>query len=121
ISLRPPADYVLSDGEEIIILAEDDSTITFKKSPILTPRDFSPGAERLQKGIEKELIIGWNSKARTIIEQYTDYILEGSVIDVVLPSVYTEGTAEIDELRKAHAGHAINVLSANPLDPVQLE
>lgn len=121
IFLRPEPGHVLQDGDALIMIAEDDSTIAFKPKPVCEPREFATPNIRLQKKIERELIIGWNSKARTIIEQYTDYILPGSVIDVVLPGVYTEGVAEVESLQKANPGHKISVISANALNGAELE
>ncbi len=115
IHLRPDADHPIADDDQVILIAEDDSSIRLSARPICQARSFPAGSERLQKRTERELIIGWNTKAATIIEQYTDYILPGSEIDVVLPSVYTEGTAGLDEIRKRHPDHKINVRSANPL------
>ena len=35
-------------------------------------------------GIERELIIGWTPKVEIIINEYADYVLEGSEIDIML-------------------------------------
>lgn len=113
IILRPGPERTIVETDSLIILAEDDSTIKFSKNPVCAARPFPPGKERLKQRIERELIIGWNSKAATIIDQYTDYVLPGSVIDVILPTVYTEGTAGLDAIQRAHPEHKISVRSAN--------
>ena len=120
IVLRPSPDRVLTDSDQLILVANDDSTIRFGRTPVCTARSFPGTNEKLARRIERELIIGWNSKAARIIEQYTDYILPGSVIDVVLPGAYTEGTAVLDDIRRAHPEHRISVVSANARDAREL-
>ena len=113
LHLRPSPELVLGDGDELILIAEDDSTIRFNKTYVCSPRSYPGSSEKLAKRIERQMIIGWNSKAATIIDQYTDYVLPGSNIDIVLPTIYSEGTAGLDEIQQAHPQHAIRVLSAN--------
>jgi len=100
IMLNPPADSSLAEDDDIIILAEDDSSIDFRKKPVVRPRDLPLKDARLSRGVEHELIIGWNAKASTIITEYADYLLEGSSIDVLHRDVDDGIRAEIAELQK---------------------
>lgn len=83
IDVNPPAGYILQKGDEIIMLAEDDSTIRFHKKPVFQPERIGYRESRIERKPEKILIIGWNEKGRTILSQYQDYILEGSVIHIL--------------------------------------
>ena len=121
ITLNPGYEYVMKNDDEVIILSEDDSALRFSKKPLYQARPFAPGTKRLDKFLEKELIIGWNSKGKIIIEEYTDYILENSVIDVVLPPNAGEEDEEIRQLIAMNPQHRISIIHANPLAPHELE
>jgi hypothetical protein len=96
IQVNPPAGTQLDEGTDLILLAEDDSTIRYTKTAFKT-RDL-PGkpAEPLAKVVEKQLIVGWSHKTMTIISEYSKYLIKGSGIDLVL----SETT---DEIKKEFA------------------
>ncbi len=122
LRLNPDPDYVMQAEDDIIIVAEDDSTINYKGKMQYQPGNFEPAeGARLEQSIEKELIIGWNSKGKIIIEQYTDYILENSVIDVVLPPGDEEFVGEIEAIKADKSNHRINIHHADPLSRADLE
>lgn len=91
IQVNPPMDTVLDGDTELVLLAEDDSTIRFSRTPYSVSALEGTPAEPLPKGIEKQLIVGWSHKTMTIISEYSQYLVEGSSIDLVL----TETTDEI--------------------------
>lgn len=121
IRLKPPGDTVLRDDDHVIIIAEDDSAIRFREKPVVHPMELRLAGRRLEKKIEREMIIGWNTKAPIIIDQYTDYILENSVIDVVLSPDDLEAEREVLQLKELNPGHKINILRANPMIAEELE
>lgn len=115
ILINPDPGYVLGPTDELIILAEDDSTIRFRSKPQYKPGSFTFHNRRIGKGAENILVIGWNSKGATIVEQYEDYIAEGSEIHL-LP---IERGAEIEREIEAVRGRTqtpTTVLSADPFD-----
>src|SRR5690606_11279295 len=58
--VNPSVDEAMQPGDAILILAEDDSTIEYQKDEsVATPRDLALAGGRLDKTIERELIIGW--------------------------------------------------------------
>ncbi len=115
ISLNPPSDYLMQKGDKIVILAEDDSTIAFKKKPLFSAAEMALSENRLDKNIEKELIIGWNAKASIIIEEYADYILPGSLIDIVLPPGEEHAVEIVAELQNRNADIKISIVECDPL------
>jgi hypothetical protein len=111
LSLNPGSGYVLQDEDDIVILAEDDSTIDYQSQPLFTPEDLPFVPKKMVSRKEKELIIGWNKKGKTIVEQYVDYIEKGSRIDIVLPAnASQESIAEIKQLKTQLTDHQLEVM-----------
>ena len=81
--LNPDGDYVLHEGDEIIIVANDDSTITVKASPICSASLQPLPNKKLSKRAENQLLIGWNQKSPIVIEEFAEYVIDGA-IDVLL-------------------------------------
>lgn len=121
IVMNPAADMLTAADDEIIMIAEDDSSIRFNKDKLYSAIDLPlHDAKRAQK-IEQELIIGWNAKAPIIISEYANYILPGSKIDILLPDeVEGNPTAEIENLRKTNPGIELNELHGNSLREADL-
>lgn len=116
LTINPPDEHVLQKGDHILILADDDSTIDFQSTPVAKARDFALKGGRLEQSLENELIIGYNKKVPGIVEQYADYVLEGSSIDILLPKPAPEIVAEISSLQARFPHLQINLIQANPLD-----
>lgn len=113
--IRPPEDTVLEEGDEILILAEDDSTIAFEPKPVIAPRDLAYIHKDLHKRAERELILGWHSIANIVVAEYADYLLEGSSIDIVVPHPSQKVIADIEMLRLNNTSLQINMLRKNPM------
>ncbi len=98
ILLKPEADQPMTPGDEVLILADDDSTIDFQGSPVATPVDLPLPARRLEQRVERELMIGWSFKSAAIIREFADYIIDGSEVSVLLKHPTAEQRAEIEAL-----------------------
>ncbi len=116
ITLNPGSGYKLKDNDEIVIIAEDDSSIKFAKKKLYSPADLPLSSRKLEQRKERELIIGWNAKARIVVEQYTDYILDGSVIHLILHNGTEDEMAEIAELRSRFPKVELELFEYDPLD-----
>ncbi len=84
VLLNPPGDTRMQDDDEILIVAEDDSTIEFVEEPVARPRNLPLPDGRLSQTIERELVLGWNHKAPVILHEFADYVKPGSQIHVML-------------------------------------
>ena len=84
ILLNPPKDRVLEEGDDLIILAEDDSTIVYYPKPVMEPEIFPASNEKVSLEQERFLIVGWSKKSPILIREYASYIMPGSSIDVVV-------------------------------------
>ena len=78
LMLNPPLDYAMKADDAVLILADDDSTIAFQSQPVAEPRELSLATGRLEQRQEQELLLGWSDKAPVILEQYADYVMDGS-------------------------------------------
>lgn len=100
--LNPPVDRVLAEGEQLIVIAEDDSTIELGEpghpdlSKLGTDR---PGPD----ATERTLILGSHSQLPLILAELSEYSPEGSHVTVVsdqpMPrlSTYENLTVDIRE------------------------
>lgn len=119
--VRPGLNEVLRDDDEILIVADDDSTIEFQPEPVMTPVDFELPDRRLEQRQENKLIIGWTAKAPTIIREYADYVLDGSRVNVMLDAPPKEVRAELKALNDELESVAVGLYARDPLDKAQLD
>lgn len=114
LEINPPVERQLAADDDVLILAEDDSTIEFKTKPVAAPRDFALAGGRNEQTIERELLIGWNEKVPTIIAEYDDYVLQGSQIDLLIKAPDPLVEARIERLNKELENVTVQLLTDNP-------
>ncbi|WP_414585944.1 CASTOR/POLLUX-related putative ion channel [Scytonema sp. PCC 10023] len=120
LTIKPSQNYQLAENDEVVILAEDDSTIQFHPQPVVQPKNFGYGDDRktLERKPEKHLIIGWNNKTPIILKEYAKYIVEGSQVNLVVQDLTLEVQAEFDKIAQDYLHIKMAVLQAN-LDSVE--
>jgi hypothetical protein len=118
--INPPAETLLDDSDDILIVAEDDSTIEFKPHPVAIPRDLKLKPGKLERKVERNLIIGWTRKAKILVKQYANYVLENSSIDIMLRDPKQDIRANIRELQSDLPNIKISLIDKNPLDKKNL-
>lgn len=116
LAINPSDGRVLEDGDDILILADDDSTIHFQSSAVAKARDLALKGGRLVQSLENELIIGYNKKVPGIVEQYADYVLDGSSIDIVLQNPEAKIQEEVASLQARYPELKINLLQLDVLN-----
>ncbi|MEB3341583.1 hypothetical protein [Okeania sp.] len=104
VVIKPDSNYRLTDTEEVIILAEDDSKIQLSKRPLAKPKVLGYGDFRktFDGETEKHLIIGWNSKTATCLREYAKYVLPGSEVNLVTHQFTPEIKAKFYEISQAY-------------------
>lgn len=118
--INPPPDRIMASSDDILILAEDDSTIEFQAEPVARPRDIELAGGRVEMRIERELLIGWNPKLPTILREYADYVLEGSTFDVMIDSPPDDIRATLERLDAELDKIEIRLVDASPLSSESL-
>jgi hypothetical protein len=119
--VRPEPDTVLDDDDEVLIIAQDDSTIDFRWRPVVRPKDRRLPKTVAERQKERMLILGWSPKAPIIISEYADYVLEGSQVDVVIAGPSDERRAEVAALWAGLESVQVALIDKNPLDGSDLE
>ncbi len=80
--VNPPADRVLVAGEQLIVIAEDDSTIAVTAAGV--PDDTKViGVGKDESVPERTLILGSNSQLPLMLGELNEYVAPGSVVTVV--------------------------------------
>ena len=121
IAIRPALDYVMKDDDDVIIVAEDDSTIALRAEAVMEPRALAPRHTRVEARKEELLLRGWSTKAPIIIEEYAKYVLPGSRVRVMLRSG-TGAQAQVEALAKQSAERLeVSWFAGDPLDREALE
>lgn len=118
LEMRPPPQTILLPDDEIVIVAQDDSSIAYAPQLVVTPYELALAARRVDRKQERMLVIGWSPKAPTIVREYGEYVLAGSRIDVILHTPDEAVRTAVEEARAdlAEKQVEIHVLELNPLD-----
>ena len=120
LSINPPIDLELKDDDDVLILAEDDSTIEFRKEAVASPNDFNLAGGRNEQVIERELLIGWNEKVPIIVSEYSDYVQDGSEIDIMLRQPTDLTRRAVERLNEELDNLTIRLIESNPTDVASL-
>jgi hypothetical protein len=113
--LRPDKDIRLKKGDQILILAEDDSTINYNRTPQYTPQDLSLISKKLDQKEKSTLILGWHDVGEIFISEANDYLLENSSFDIMYHEPSDIMLQKIDKLQNEFTNLRINVIHKNPM------
>lgn len=118
LRLRPDDDYQLVAEDQIVILAEDDSTINFETQPIIEARDIELSAKKLEQHSKNVLILGWHNVAEIFISEASDYLSAGTKVDIMFNEPNEYLTKRVKELQEEYGDFKITL---RDLDPLRLE
>jgi hypothetical protein len=112
VLVNPPSATVLADGDEVIAVAEDDSTfvctgVAARRPPVpLLSTDEVPQTKRL-------LIVGWSVLGPKVVREIDQFAVQGTVVDVVVdPSLVDPRDVRVEGL--IHTELRIHPTSAGP-------
>lgn len=91
VHLNPPADTPISTGDRLIAISRDDDTIRLSgiaappvdEAAMRAPRQTVPAPER-------SLILGWNRRVPTIVNELDTYVAPGSEVLIIAESTGAE-------------------------------
>ncbi|CAF1168663.1 unnamed protein product [Adineta ricciae] len=93
IKICPSPDTIIQENDQIIVIAEDDDAILIQRNSSLPHPSISALVEQnvfiepfdsiKQTTIEKNIILGWNSKAPLIAKQLDNYVSAGSELHIL--------------------------------------
>jgi voltage-gated potassium channel Kch len=83
VRLNPRADTRIEPDDELILIAEDDSTIRLAPSPVrpAAPRTIARPVRRRVLP-ERVIVIGWNARGVKIVKELDNYVAPGSRLQV---------------------------------------
>jgi len=116
MTLRPGKEYVMKQEDQILILAEDDSTIKFQPSSVHNVTEIKLVNIKLEQKQKNILILGWHNLAEIFINESEDYLLEGSTFDIHIKEPSDETISRIDELKELYKGFVITLTDSDSLD-----
>lgn len=96
VHLKPPMEMHIGKRDQIIALAEDDSTFAPARAAAFE-EDLIREAQPREKQPERVLVLGWNRRAPRIVLELDQYVAPGSAVTVVADSDAAE--AQIGEIR----------------------
>ncbi|MFC0678485.1 NAD-binding protein [Lysobacter korlensis] len=82
VRLNPSADTVIGTGDQLIVIAEDDSTIKLGTRGAVDESAISHLAAAPSRP-ERTLVLGFNSGLRTILRELDEYVAPGSTVTIV--------------------------------------
>ncbi|MCE9599611.1 MAG: hypothetical protein K8S54_16755 [Spirochaetia bacterium] len=113
IMLNPDPSEMVDASDELILLAEDDSAIKYDKNLKVTRIEARLPDQKIERTVEKELIVGWNAKAPVIVTEYAKYLVAGSTIDVIVPEIPDELRQDFLRVKNAHPDIKMRMFRAN--------
>jgi voltage-gated potassium channel Kch len=112
VSVNPPMNTVLAEGDKIIAISEDDDTVNVsgRKDFNITEAAITTGQSQSQKQ-EKTLIIGWNDRGNSIIRELDNYVSSGSHVLVMAET--EKAQQDIQQLRAQMNKQTLEFRKAN--------
>lgn len=86
VLLNPPADQVYRAGDQIIVIAEDDSTVAPAAPGTPDPSAIGASGPDIAQP-ERALVLGYNKSLHMILTELDDYMEPGSSVTVVTDAV----------------------------------
>ncbi|WP_026929393.1 CASTOR/POLLUX-related putative ion channel [Glycomyces tenuis] len=110
--INPPANAQLQPGDKLILIAADDSAIVLDGTPPAIDESAIVARGEAGNRPERTLILGWNARSRMILEQLDQYVVPGSVTDLV-----TDHPAAADAVRRIGPAMRVQALNFKEEDP----
>ena len=121
LEIHPESSRPVVPGEDLLILAEDDSTIELLEDELVQGQVRPATGVVGARAVERCLLIGWTDKTATIVRELDDYVAPGSSVDIVVRNRETHALRETHELEAELQALQVRLLDADPHDPRALE
>jgi hypothetical protein len=82
VVLNPPMDTEIVEGDQFVLIAEDDSTIRLVRGKPSVVQSAIVGPYRRPETAERTLLLGWNNRATRIVRELDNYVAPGSTLQV---------------------------------------
>lgn len=99
VEVNPPMSTVIQPGDQLIGITEDDDTMVISNRTNFNLEEAFIRASKVDEtGPESILLIGWNNRARTIIQELDNYVQPGSRLKVI--SKFEDARIILEKLKK---------------------
>jgi hypothetical protein len=114
VELNPPPDTALADTDKLIVIAEDDSAITFNG---LQHYDApaTNGRARAERQPLEVVLVGWSGFGHKVLQELDEFLPPNSKVTVVLDGDLVDGAA-LDGIELNHATLSVLVGDGGPDD-----
>lgn len=116
IVFNPPPERRLEPGDRLLVLADDDSTITLLPAPVASPRPRPLPPRRLEPSAERHLIVGHTRKTPLVLRELAKYAGPGSRVELMPRGRRGAGASELQALDGVRDGLEVSTLDVDPLD-----
>jgi len=117
IVMNPDPGTVLGAADRLLALAEDDSTISFRREPVIRPHRPRPAGGRLPLSPERYLIVGHTPALPMVLTELSRYVLAGSTVDIMPCRGQRLEEGRLHQLGESIQGVEVGCIALNPLDP----
>ena len=84
ITLNADKEYKITADDELVIIADDDAAIKFTTKEIVKSDAILP-VKKIAAKAEKTLLIGWNHRGETIVNELALFVAKGSELVIAIP------------------------------------
>ena len=132
VELSPPPATIVSAGDFVIGIAEDDSTFIFDRAPVTWQHVGEHHLDPIEKARERTLIVGWSDLAPLIAHEIEIHVAAGSELHVMVnedlhdASKVSQAMSLTQQSLVVHEGDPIDrtaivrVMAEGPFDHIML-
>ena len=102
IILNPPKETPVNDDDELIIFAEDDSTIFYFNEPVFQPKVDKIPTSEMKPRSHRIALLNWTTKTGIILEKLCSYLPEGSELCTFVSAILPEMDILKDSLSESY-------------------
>lgn len=117
ILINPDHGRIMEPSDRLLVLAEDDSTIDFRSSPVTPRTDAEPTGARVPRADERYLIVGHTPRLPIVLAELSKYLLPGSQVDIMPCRSQRLDHTTLASLQAEVVGLRLNHVDHNPLTP----
>lgn len=102
IILNPPKDMAVRGGDELIVFAEDDSTIKYFDNPVYEPKIDSIPTVKTNLAHQRVGLLNWTTKTKIIVEKLCTYLPNKSELVIFVSALNDEMKIAKQSLAKSY-------------------
>ena len=109
IILNPPKDMAVRGRDELIVFAEDDSTIKYYDDPVYEPKIDSIPTVKTNLAHQRVGLLNWTTKTKIIVEKLCTYLPNESELEVFVSALNDEMENVKQSLAKSYPRIKISI------------